>query len=266
MINYNGLGNNCGAAMTLTTVLVLVTAGFFGGLANSIAGGASLVTFPALLAIGLPPIIANASNTFALLPGNLMGAYGDRTKLPTRDKWFYGGLGVSIIGGTLGAILLLVSSDRLFSQIVPALIGIATLIFAFGKTIQRKLADWLGGGENPMLRNVLLLPTTVYGGYFGAGAGVMYMALFGATSHFDLRQANANKNTIGFLTNVAAAVIFIWQGLISWPQTLVMLPATAVGGFAGARLIKVLPSSLVRSVIIVIGCVMTAIYAYRYWA
>jgi uncharacterized protein len=259
------LNNENGEGMTFYDVIILVMAGFFGSLVNSIAGGSSLITFPALMSIGLAPIVANASNTIGLLPGNLLGAFGDRHKLPPRDKWFYGGLGISIIGGTIGAVLLLVSSDRFFSQIVPALIGIATIIFAFGKTIQRKLADWLGGGENPMLRNILLLPTTVYGGYFGAGAGVMYMALFGATSHFDLRQANANKNTIGFLTNVAAAVIFIWQGVISWPQTLVMLPATAVGGFAGARLIKVLPSSLVRMAIIVIGILMTGVYAYRYW-
>ncbi len=251
--------------MTFYSVMILVMAGFFGGLANSIAGGASLVTFPALLAIGLPPITANASNTFALLPANLLGAYGDRGKLPKRDVWFWGGLAIALIGGTVGAILLLVSSDRFFSTIVPALIGVATLIFAFGKNIQRGLARVLGGAENPFLRNLLLFPTSIYGGYFGAGVGVMFMALFGATSSLDVREANANKNVLGFLTNIAAAVIFTWQGVIDWPVALTMFPATACGGIAGAQLIKVVPAFYVRVTIITIGCLMTVIYAYRYW-
>ena len=251
--------------MTFYSIIVLLMAGFFGGLANSIAGGASLVTFPALLAIGLPPITANASNTFALLPANLLGAYGDRAKLPKRDGWFWGGLVIALIGGTIGAVLLLVSSDRFFSMIVPALIGVATLIFAFGKNIQRWLAGLLGGADNPLLRNILLVPTSVYGGYFGAGVGVMFMALFGATSSLDVRQANANKNVLGFLTNIAAVVIFVWQGVIDWPVALTMFPATACGGIGGAQLIKIVPAFFVRATIITIGCVMTAIYAYRYW-
>ncbi len=252
--------------MTIDRVIILLASGFFGGLANSIAGGASLVTFPALLALGLPPIIANASNTFALLPANLLGAYGDRLKLPLRDRWFFGGLAIALIGGTIGAVLLLISSDRFFSIIVPALIGGATLIFAFGKNIQRGLARWIGGSDNPLLRNILLIPTSIYGGYFGAGVGVMFMALFGATSSLDVRQANANKNVLGFLTNVAAAIIFVWQGVINWPVVLMMFPATACGGIVGVKLIKVLPSAMVRAVIIAIGVVMTVIYAYRYWA
>ncbi|MDE2445052.1 MAG: sulfite exporter TauE/SafE family protein [Alphaproteobacteria bacterium] len=252
--------------MTFSSILIMVVAGFFGGLANSIAGGASLVTFPALLSIGLPPIIANASNTVALLPGNLLGAFGDRHKLPARDAAFFTGLAIALVGGTLGALLLLISSDQFFSNIVPLLIGVATLIFAFGKDIQRGLATLIGGADNPILRNVLLFPTSVYGGYFGAGVGVMFMALFGATSSLDVRAANANKNVLGFLTNVSAAVIFAWQAVVNWPVALTMLPATAVGGFAGAKLIKVLPASWVRATIITIGTVMTVIYAYRTWA
>jgi uncharacterized protein len=259
------LDNENGEGMTVYEIIVLLMAGFFGGLANSIAGGASLVTFPALLAIGLPPIVANASNTFALLPANLMGAYGDRAKLPARDGWFWGGLAIALVGGTIGAVLLLISSDRFFSMIVPGLIGVATLIFTFGKNIQKWLAGALGGGENPLLRNVFLIPTSIYGGYFGAGVGVMFMALFGATSSLDVREANANKNVLGFLTNISAALIFVWQGVIDWPVALIMFPATACGGIAGALLIKIVPAFYVRATIITIGSLMTAIYAYRYW-
>jgi uncharacterized protein len=259
------LKNENGEGMTFYNVIILLLAGFFGGLANSIAGGASLVTFPALLAIGLPPIIANASNTLALLPANFTGAYTDRHKLPDRDLWFWIGICVAIGGGTIGAIFLLYSSDSFFSGLVPLLIGTATSIFAFGKSIQRTLAKWIGGGENPKLRSVLLLPAAVYGGYFGAGVGVMYMALLGATSSLDLRQANANKNVWGFLSNFSAMLIFVWQGLIDWPVALMMLPATAAGGFVGTRLFQILPATIVRRVIITIGTLMTIIYAYRYW-
>ena len=126
--------------MTFYGVIILLAAGFFGGLANSIAGGASLFTFPALLAVGLNPIVANASNAFALLPGNVLGAYGDRAKLPKPDYWFFEGLFVVLIGGGIGALALLVTPQQLFSALVPALIGLASLIFAFSKSIQNFMA------------------------------------------------------------------------------------------------------------------------------
>lgn len=251
--------------MTFYGVIILLTAGFFGGLANSLAGGASLFTFPAFLAVGLNPIVANASNAFALLPGNILGAYGDREKLPTRDYWFFDGLVVALIGGVIGAVALLATPEKLFSAMVPALIGLASLIFAFSKPIQKFLAWMFGEGNNPRLRRFLFLPTATYGGYFGAGMGVMFMAAIGASSVYDLRTANAYKNILGFVTNLSAAAIFMWQGVISWPETFVMLPAVAVGGFVGGRLIQVLPTAYVRGGIIVIGVLMTIIYAYRYW-
>lgn len=252
--------------MTFYGVIILLAAGFFGGLANSIAGGASLFTFPALLAVGLNPIVANASNAFALLPGNVLGAYGDRAKLPKPDYWFFEGLFVVLIGGGIGALALLVTPQQLFSALVPALIGLASLIFAFSKSIQNFLASLFGGGDSPRLRRILLLPVSIYGGYFGAGVGVMFMAAVGASSIYDLRTANAYKNVLGFVTNFSASLIFVWQGVISWPETFVMLPAVAAGGFAGGQLIQVLPTSIVRTGIIIIGVLMTIIYAYRYWA
>ena len=251
--------------MTFYGVIILLMAGFFGGLANSLAGGASLFTFPAFLAVGLNPIVANASNAFALLPGNVLGAYGDRAKLPKFNYWFAEGLVVVFFGGVIGAVALLATPEKLFSALVPALIGLASLIFAFSKPIQKFLASWFGGGDSPRLRSILLAPVSIYGGYFGAGMGVMFMAAIGASSVYDLRTANAYKNILGFVTNFSAALFFMWQGVISWPETFVMLPAVAAGGFAGGRLIQVLPTVYVRFGIIVIGVLMTIIYAYRYW-
>ena len=252
--------------MTAISVVLLLIAGFFGGLANSLAGGASLFTFPALLAVGLNPIVANASNAFALLPGNVLGAYGDREKLPKLNYWFFVGLVVALFGGVIGAVALLATPQKLFSTLVPLLIGLASLIFAFSKPIQKFLASLFGGGDSPRLRSVLFAPVSIYGGYFGAGMGVMFMAAIGASSVYELRTANAYKNILGFVTNFSAAMIFIWQGVVSWPETLVMLPAVAAGGFAGGKLIQVLPTEMVRVGIIIIGILMTVIYAYRYWA
>ncbi len=251
--------------MTVWQCGILVAAGFLGGVANAIAGGASLFTFPAMLSTGLAPIVANASNGFALLPSNSLAAYLDREKMPARDRSFTTNMGLAIVGGIIGAILLLLTPARIFSLVVPALIGIATVIFIFSKAVQRGLQFLIAGDEHPRLRALLVFISCIYGGYFGAGLGVVLMAVLSATSRWELRTTNAFKNILGFTANLAANFIFVWQGVISWPQTLVMIVGTALGGYAGVRLIKVLPAPLVRNVIGAAGVVMTAIYVDRYW-
>jgi uncharacterized protein len=252
--------------MTIITILLLLAAGFLGGIANSMAGGASLFTFPALLAAGLPPIIANASNAVAVTSSNAVGFLSDLGKLPRRDFFFWLSFSVIALGGGLGALLLLATPEKTFTQSVPVLIGFATLIFAFGKPIQKFLTRILGGGsDHQKLRMVLLFPAAIYGGYFGAGLGVIVMSVLNATSSWDLRGVNAFKNALNFVTNIAAIVFFVWNGVIDWPHTLVMMIGTIAGGFAGVKLTKVLDPARVRSVIIFAGCVMTAIYIYRFW-
>jgi len=170
------------------------------------------------------------------------------------------------VGGGLGAALLLVTPESTFTKSVPALIGIATLLFAFSKQIQRFLSRLLGGGhDHARLRQILLFPVAIYGGYFGAGAGVIILSALSATSSMELRSLNALKNLIAFLMNVTAIIIFIHYGLIEWPHTLVMMIGTLAGGFAGIKLTKVLPQSVVRNVIVTCGVLMTAIYVWRYW-
>ena len=252
--------------MNLWQVFTLIFAGVFGGLANAMAGGASLFTFPALLAVGLPPIVANASNALAVTSSNGVGFLSDLKKLPKADVPFWLSLAVAIVGGGLGAALLLVTPESTFTKSVPALIGIATLLFAFSKQIQRFLSRLLGGGhDHARLRQILLFPVAIYGGYFGAGAGVIILSALSATSSMELRSLNALKNLIAFLMNVTAIIIFIHYGLIEWPHTLVMMIGTLAGGFAGIKLTKVLPQSVVRNVIVTCGVLMTAIYVWRYW-
>jgi uncharacterized protein len=252
--------------MAIHTLILLIGAGFLGGIANSMAGGASLFTFPALLAAGLPPIIANASNALAVTSSNGVGFIADLKSLQRPNLTFWLGLGVAVIGGSLGAMLLLATPEKTFTQSVPALIGFATLIFAFSKVIQKYLTKFLGGGgEHLKLRLALLLPVAVYSGYFGAGAGVIILSVLSATSTQSLRSLNVIKNIFAFLSNVAAIGFFSWYHLINWPITLVMMIGTLAGGLAGIKLSKILPPATVRAVIISCGAVMTAIYVYRYW-
>jgi len=251
--------------MNIWLIIMLIGAGILGGMANAMAGGASLFTFPAMLATGLPPIIANASNGFALLPANSLAAYLDRDQLPQRDRVFLVTAIVSLIGGVIGAYLLLTTPAKIFSAIVPALIGIATLMFIFSKAIRAGMKRLIEGDDHPRLRAGLVFVSGIYGGYFGAGLGVVLMAVLSATTHWELRSTNAFKNVLGFLANFSANIIFAWQGVISWPETLTMMVGTALGGFLGTKLVQVLPAALVRNVISAAGVLMTAIYVYRYW-
>ena len=251
--------------MTLQTVLMLLGAGLLGGLANAMAGGATLITFPAMMAAGLAPISANASNTVAVVFGNVMGAWAERRKLPLIDGAILAACGAAVAGGAAGAVLLLNTPEKVFVLVVPFLIGIATLIFALSKPIQ----VWLGkrfGINSGGLRAGLVFPATIYGGYFGAGLGVILMSVLSATSSWELRSVNAVKNMLGVLANAAAILIFVARGVISWPETLVMMSACIVGGFLGGKALAVISAATMRSAIIVIGCAMTLFYAWRYWA
>ncbi|MDP8996350.1 MAG: sulfite exporter TauE/SafE family protein [Pseudomonadota bacterium] len=251
--------------MNIANMALLVAAGFMGGMANALAGGASLFTFPALLASGLSPITANASNAFALLPANAMAAWVDAEKIPPRNIVTYSILACAMVGGILGGVLLLETSAGFFQLMVPALIGLATIMFIFGKALQRALAKLLGTGEHPKLCAALIFLSGIYGGYFGAGLGVVLMAVIGATTMWDMRMANAYKNILNVGGNVMANVIFVSMGMIAWHETLIMILGTALGGYMGGRLVKVLPAHLVRLGICWSGVVMTAIYVYRYW-
>lgn len=251
--------------MNFQAAAILIAAGFLGGLANAMAGGASLFTFPALLASGLSPITANASNAFALLPANSLAAWVDKEKLPSRTTANLVIMVSAMVGGIGGGILLLLTPARFFQLLVPALIGLATAMFIFGKTLQRGLAATLGGGEHPKLCGALIFCAGIYGGYFGAGLGVIMMAILNATTMWDMRMSNAFKNILNVGANVSANILFVSFGLISWHETLTMIVGTAVGGYLGGRLVQVLPAPAVRFTICISGVVMTAIYVNRYW-
>ena len=245
--------------------VLLIIAGVLGGMANSMAGGASLFTFPAMLGVGLSPITANATNSFGLLAGNSFGAYVDRERIPPRSVLFWAALLLATLGGLCGAALLLATTPRIFSLLVPALIGLATVIFAFSSIIRTKLSALLSGEQPNGLRLGMIFVAAIYNGFFGAGVGVIFLAVITATGHEDLRNANAFKNLLALISNIGGVMIFLASDKISWPHGLVLMAGAAMGGFAGGKLVKVLPALLVRRVITACGCVMTATYIYRFW-
>jgi uncharacterized membrane protein YfcA len=249
-------------------VALLLGAGLVGGIANAIAGGATLITFPAMLAAGLPPVMANASNAVAVTPGHMIAAIADRERIPPADRRIVALVLAALLAGAIGAVLLLITPARLFTLLVPLLIGTATLVFAFAPQLQSRFAAWGRGSAHhagtPATAALIGL-TSIYGGYFGAGLGVMMIAVLSVTGMSDIRAANALKNLMATAVSAATIAIFVIQDVVSWPETLVMLAGAASGGFLGGHLVRVLPPSTARRIVIAVGAAMTAIYAYRYW-
>jgi uncharacterized membrane protein YfcA len=248
--------------------LLLFGAGVAGGIVTAIVGGASLITFPALLAAGVPPIVANASNTVALTPGNLVAGFADRERLPRWDPSFFGLMAVCVAGSAAGAALLLVTPEKAFTAVVPALLGFATILFAAAGRIRR----WIrsretpsGGGPAAPGSLLLFAPLAVYGGYFGAGLSVLLLALLSITHTGEYRAANVLKNLLSALTSFVAVAVFVVQGVVAWPPAMAMMGGAIIGGFLGARLARVLPPALLHWTVIAVGSVLTAIYARRYW-
>lgn len=252
--------------MDTQTSLLLLAAGVAGGIINALAGGATLITFPAMLAAGLPAVIGNASNAVAISPGHLIAALADRGKLPPTRRTI-GFAVISTMGGAVGAGILLLLPERLFVLPVPGLIAFATLLFAFAPQIQRWTLKHQDAAELPPTgaSGAVLGLACIYGGFFGAGLGVILTAVLSITEPNDIRAIKALKNLLATCVSLAATLIFIVQGAVSWPETLAMLLGAMIGGYAGGYLIRILPAPAVRQFVIVAGVVMTVIYAVRYW-
>lgn len=250
--------------------LLLVGAGLVGGTLSAVVGGAAVFTFPALLAAGVPPVNAAACNLLALVPCNFIAAIADRTQLPALDRAFVRLVLGSVVGAGIGAALLLMTPQRVFAWLIPLLLGFATVLFALAGQITVWLAERARrrGGEEPRVGTVglkALLPVSIYGGYFGAGVGVMLLAVLAVGTRGDYRSANVAKNFITSLNSAVAATIMVVQGAIYWPQTLAMMGGAIVGGVIGSYLARIMPRRLVRLLIVAVGAALTIIFARRYW-
>jgi uncharacterized protein len=253
----------------LPHILLLVVTGIAGGAISSLVGGAAVVTYPALLAIGLPPVTATVGNLVALSPGNLLAALYDRGQLPPFDRSFVGLLLASLIGALAGALALLWTPERIFAVLVPVLLGFATLLFAYAGRISAFLRARAGDQDKSPHRwshsVAVILPVSFYGGYFGAGVGVLLIGVLSIGRPGDYRAANVTKNLVTSLNSLVAAAVFIVQGAVPWTPSLIMMAGALAGGLVGARLAQIAPHAVMRVVVVAVGALLTVVFAWRYW-
>ncbi len=242
-------------------VLVLLAA-FFAGVLNTIAGGGSFLTFPALVFIGVPPVIANATSAVAVFPGYLGGAFGFRKELARFDRaQMLKLIAVTFVGGVIGALLLLVSSNAAFSIVVPFLLLAATLVFLFGDQVR----IWAANRSRAVtpFGTMGLSVVSIYGGYFNGGLGIVLLALFALWGMVNIHEMNGLKNGLSFAISAVSVAVFAIGGLVEWQYALGMMVASSIGGYAGAPLARVLPKSAVRALIAIVGFTMSAVFFWR---
>ncbi|HEY8848754.1 MAG TPA: sulfite exporter TauE/SafE family protein [Thermoanaerobaculia bacterium] len=242
--------------------IIIAVAAFAAGAINSIAGGGTLLSFPALVWVGRSPVLANATNSVALWPGSLAGMIGFRHDLARVRRWLLLLTIPSLIGGAAGAILLLRTSERTFERLAPLLVLGATLLLAFQEVISRRLNSVAREHQNPTPAWMVFvfsfqLLVGLYGGYFGAGMGILMLAALGLIGLTDLHQMNGLKNLLAICINGIAAIYFAVQGAVLWHDAVIMAVAAIAGGYGGAKLAHRLGRRFVRGAVVVIGLTMT---------
>jgi uncharacterized membrane protein YfcA len=255
--------------MDLHLVAMLAGVGVLAGMIASIVGGAAVVVYPALIAAGLTPQVAAASNLVALMPASMLAALSDRTQLPPLNRAFVELVFASVAGAGAGALLLMATPGRVFEVIVPILLGFATVLFAFadriGHHIRKRAAHKGRSVEFNVSSLKVLLPVSFYGGYFGAGVGVLILAVFSIATGGDYRSANVAKNFVSSLNAMVASGIFIAKGAVAWPQTLSLMAGMICGGLAGAYVARIIPARAARAMIVLVGAALTVTFAKLYW-
>jgi len=249
----------------LLQLLSLFTAGFFGGILNSIAGGGSFITFPALLFFGVPPISANATNTFASCAGYLSGAYAFRKDLYAHKRELPLIILISLAGGIAGAWLLLQTPESLFREIIPWLLLFATLLFIFGGQLNRTLKQFASYHQHASIIGrlfliLLLLAICIYGGFFNAGLGIIVLSYLALAGYSDINTMNGLKLLVSSAISLIAIVLFIFSGVIAWQEGISVLLGTLVGGYVAAHVSRKLSQKHVRSFIIVVSCGITCYF------
>ncbi len=256
--------------MSLTEAILLFVAAIIAGALNSVAGGGSFFTFPALLFTGVPAIAANATSTVAVWPGSLASATAYRKRLPRSPRILVPLLIASIAGGLTGAGLLLQTPEGLFLRLIPFLFLAATLFFALGKKIFRYPAslEEQSCAELPwfLIALVVLLQfvTSVYGGFFGGGMGILMLAFLTLLPLGDIHAMNSVKTLLGTAINGVAIAAFVVARIIYWPQGILMLIGAVLGGYGGAHYAQKLNPAKVRGFVVVVGTAMSAIFLWKF--
>jgi uncharacterized membrane protein YfcA len=251
--------------MSAIHILVLLLAGFAASVVNALAGGGSLITFPTLVAVGLAPVAANVTNSLGVSPGYVASVVGSRRDLADLARRRGRGsllmlLPTAIAGTSLGATLLLATSEHTFELVVPFLVLGATAMLAF----QQRLRAIVGHGrDHRVALHLVVFTACVYGGYFGAAMGVMLVALLGLVLDESLRHVSALKNAISAVSGLTTVVAFSLFGPVDWAAVAVLVPATIAGGYSGSRLVTRLPGPLLRALIVTVGTVVGIVLLVR---
>ncbi len=249
----------------LTEVVFLFSAGFMGGMLNSVAGGGSFITFPALLFVGVNPISANATNTFASCAGYLSGTYAFRDELYKYKSELPRLIIISLAGGILGAWLLLQTPESLFREAIPWLLLFATVLFIFGGNINifyKKVAanHHHASFFGHLLLIMVLLGVSTYGGFFNAGLGIIALSYLALAGYTNINAMNGMKLLISSTVSLIAITLFIYDGVIAWYEGIVVLIGTLVGGYVAAHISKQLNQQKVRSFVILASCGITVFF------
>jgi uncharacterized protein len=265
--------------MSPLDVVLAGLAGCAAGGINALAGGGTLVSFPVLVALGVPPVSANVTNTVALSPGYLGGALSQRAQIEEQRHRVRRLALVAAVGGLSGSILLLLTSDAVFSSLLPFLLLVATLMLA----AQERLRGWLRldapdpqpgpplddgtlrTRSDPAYLAVPVFAASVYGGFFGAGLGIMFLAVLGTVLHDPLPRLNALKQVLAFAVNVTAALFFVFSGRVYWGVGLALAVGAIVGGHSGGRIAGSVRPEYLRRIVVATGFVVALVYAAKEW-
>lgn len=248
--------------------LAVAAAAVAGGAVNALAGGGTLITFPTLTAVGIPAVRANVTNTVALSPGYLGGTLAQRRDLEGQARRMWLVLPAGVLGGLAGGVALLLTSESLFRQLVPYLILMASLLLAVQDRLRarvtRRIAAHRADGRSGEAWVILpAFAASVYGGYFGAGLGVILLAVLGLVIDDTLTRINALKQAVSFAVNVTAALFFLFSGKVVWSVALTMAVGAVAGGVIGGRLAGRISAAALRRVVVVIGVGVAVVYLVR---
>ena len=239
--------------MDVLQAIAIIAAGFAAGTINTIVGSGSLITFPTLLWMGRNPILANATNTVAMWTAGISASWGFRREVATLQRWFWFLTIPSLVGGAAGAVLLLHTPEKLFEHLVPILIGSATLLLATQEMITRHLPHKRASPAWLVFAFTFQFFVGVYGGYFGAGVGILMLASLGFMGFANIHRMNGLKNWGGFCMNLVAALSFALSGIVRWPVALGMALGSVAGGYVGARAALRVPQQVVRGAVAAVG-------------
>jgi uncharacterized membrane protein YfcA len=253
--------------MTIIGFVIAGMAAIAAGIFNALAGGGTLITFPVLMAIGLPAVSANVTNTVALCPGYLGGTLAQAKDLENQKIRLWVTLPAAVLGGLVGGILLLKTGEKLFTTLVPFLILLASALLAIQNPVRawltRRREEGKGKTTSELWAFFPVFLGAIYGGYFGAGLSVIMLAVLGLILNDNLTRLNALKQGIAFATNLAAALLFVFSGQVVWSVALVMAVGALLGGALGGRLASKIKPTTLRGVVVSIGFVLGIIYLIR---